>query len=350
MKNETMPTFFETMKIEWDRSKFNVCVVETLKQGSHHGYKIQGVDKDGEFDIVRRFREFYALRNTLRKRWAGFYIPGVPPKKPVGNKDESVVNQRWYLFNRFLQEASLIPHLWESEEMRAFIRPKLDVEKSLNLMGRMTSEQVLEKLEKHSGIDFEFAQQNSSKYKDSLRDFVSSSKEIFKFLEGFKEYAKKVEQIRKLKIVAHQKLSGFLSKFEENTVAVYGLADFSNNRVVSNTDDGTVRDALDSIPKNLENPWTSLKNWLKEEIIDFHAVVEAIGQRDVIQNWKSKAEKKRKECQNTLDKLNAGKTTFKTLFKSATQKANEVTNLTQTIAQCTVDIENFEKAITYVEM
>lgn len=61
------PTFLaEEMKIEWDRDKFNVCVTETVKQG-HTGYKIKGVDKQGEFDIVRRYREFFALRLALRK-------------------------------------------------------------------------------------------------------------------------------------------------------------------------------------------------------------------------------------------------------------------------------------------
>ena len=168
-----MQTFFEEVKIEWDKSKFNVCVVETIKSG-HTGYKIKGVDGQGEFDIVRRFREFYALRSTLRKRWIGFYVPGIPPKKPIGNKDESIINERWYLFNRFMQEISLIPHLWESEEMKAFIRPKMDVEKNLNLMGSMTSEQILERLMTYSGIDYDSAVSVTAKYKDQLRDFVTT--------------------------------------------------------------------------------------------------------------------------------------------------------------------------------
>lgn len=321
-----------------------------IQKGGHTGYKIKGVDKHGDFDIVRRYREFYALRNTLRKRWVGFYVPGIPPKKPIGNKDESTVNERWYLFNRFMQEVSLIPHLWESDEMDTFIRPKLDVEKSLNLMGRMTSENIFERLNTHSGVDYDTANHMTSKYKDQLREFVASSKEIFKFLEGFKNYAKKLEQIRKMKMLAHSSFGNFLSKYEENTVAVYGLADFSNNRVVSNTDDGQVRDSIDNLPKQLDNPYRKFKHWIKEEIIDFHALVEAISQREVIENWKQKAESKRKSSQNTLDKLNAGKKTFKTIFKSASSKANEITNLTQIIAQCSADIENFEKSLTVVDM
>jgi predicted RNase H-like nuclease (RuvC/YqgF family) len=118
---------------------------------------------------------------------------------------------------------------------------------------------------------------------------------------------------------------------------------------VSNTDKSDVRDAFDHIPRQMDNPYKKMKHWIKDEIIDFHSLVEAISQRELIESWKSKAENKKRSCQSTLDKLNAGKKTLKTLFKSASSKANEITNLTQTIAQCSVDIENLEKAIVYVE-
>ncbi len=242
------PTFMQDHKIEWDKSKYDICIVEIMKQG-HTSYKIKGIDKNGELDICRRYKEFHALRQVMRKRWVGFYIPGIPPKKPIGNKEEIVVKERWYLLNRFLQEVSLIPHLWESEEMGIFLRPKMDVEKSLNLLGKMTSEQILERITSYTGVDYLAATSTQNKYKDVLRDFVTSSKDLFKFLNTFKEYAKKLEQIRKLKLLADAKLGGFLAKYEESTVALYGISDFANNRVISDTDNDTVRHTLDNVPK-----------------------------------------------------------------------------------------------------
>lgn len=333
MKHDEMePTFIEEVKIEWDKSKFNVCITETVKSG-HTAYKIQGSDKSGDFDIVRRFREFFALRNTLRRRWIGFYVPGIPPKKPIGNKDEITVNERWYLLNKFLQEVSTLPYLWESEEIAVFIRPKLDIEKALGLMGKISSAGILERLEKHSGIDYLQVNNSGGKYREQLRDFVAGAKDINRFLISFKEYSKKLEQIRKMKIIAHAKLGGFLCKFEESTVAVYGLADFSNNRVISNTDNDTTRNAMENMPKQIDNPYSKFKHWLKDEIIDFHSLVEAISQREIIESLKHKTELKKKSCQSELDKLNAGKKTLKTFFKSSSSKANEITSLTQTIAQ-----------------
>ena len=347
-KNERMQTFIEDVKIEWDKSKYNVCVVEVVK-ASHTGYKVKGIDKQGEFDIVRRYREFFALRTTLRKRWIGFYVPGIPEKKAIGNKDDAIINERWYLLNKFLQELSLIPHLWESDEMKIFIRPKLDVEKNLNLMGIMTSEQTLERLMTYSGIDYDSAAHIGAKYRDQLREFIGSSKEIFKFLELLKTFAKQVEKIRKMQIISHGKMGGLLSKYEESTVAVYGSEESTNNRIFSSTDESCVRDNLDQLAKKLDNPYQNFKYWIKEQIIDFHALVETISHRELLESLKNKADNKKRNSQSTLDKLNTGKKTLTSFFKSSSQKANDITNLTQTIAQWGLDIEKYEKCIVLVD-
>eukprot|EP00344_Euplotes_crassus_P012003 CAMPEP_0196997862 /NCGR_PEP_ID=MMETSP1380-20130617/3374_1 /TAXON_ID=5936 /ORGANISM="Euplotes crassus, Strain CT5" /LENGTH=133 /DNA_ID=CAMNT_0042414227 /DNA_START=281 /DNA_END=677 /DNA_ORIENTATION=+ len=118
----------------------------------------------------------------------------------------------------------------------------------------------------------------------------------------------------------------------------------------SDTDNDTVRHTLDSVPKGVDNPYSVFKHWVKDEIIDFHALVEAISQKDILQGMKNKSESKKRSSQSELDKLNAGKKTFRSLFKSASQKATQITTLTQTIAQCGIDIENYEKAIVLVEM
>jgi hypothetical protein len=160
------------------------------------------------------------------------------------------------------------------------------VEKGLSLMGKITSDQVLTRLEQHSGVEYMVAESSHKKYKDQLREFVANAKDVHKFLFSFKEFAKKLEQIRKMKMLAHSKLPGFLSKFEETTVAVYGLADFSNNRVVSNTDNDSVRAAFEAIPKQIDNPYSKFKHFLKDELVDFDALIETIGQLEVSSHHK----------------------------------------------------------------
>ncbi len=48
-------------------------------------YSIRGKDRNGMFEIPRRYNEFLALRNLLVARWPGYYIPPIPPKKVLGN-------------------------------------------------------------------------------------------------------------------------------------------------------------------------------------------------------------------------------------------------------------------------
>jgi len=57
-------------------------------------YNIKGCDKTGDFDVFRRFSDFDILRDVMVGRWPGCFIPPIPAKKAIGNKDENVVEDR----------------------------------------------------------------------------------------------------------------------------------------------------------------------------------------------------------------------------------------------------------------
>lgn len=44
---------------------------------------IKGVDNEGPFEIFRRYKEFFLLRNVLCERFPGLYVPPIPPKRVV---------------------------------------------------------------------------------------------------------------------------------------------------------------------------------------------------------------------------------------------------------------------------
>jgi len=48
-------------------------------------YTVKGEDKNGIFEILRRYSDFVFLRNSLYQRFPGVYIPAMPPKKATGN-------------------------------------------------------------------------------------------------------------------------------------------------------------------------------------------------------------------------------------------------------------------------
>jgi hypothetical protein len=77
----------DTEEVEDPRvQKFTV--LNPVKIGGHVKYSVTGVDDEGEFQDVRRFREFHALGQVLRIRWPGCYVPSIPEKKIVGQNNE----------------------------------------------------------------------------------------------------------------------------------------------------------------------------------------------------------------------------------------------------------------------
>lgn len=76
-----------------DESDEKFFVTDPTK-GKHVSYTVRGSDSFGDFDGPRRYKDFLALRNALILRWPGCYIPPIPPKKAIGNKDAKFVEER----------------------------------------------------------------------------------------------------------------------------------------------------------------------------------------------------------------------------------------------------------------
>jgi septal ring factor EnvC (AmiA/AmiB activator) len=112
--------------------------------------------------------------------------------------------------------------------------------------------------------------------------------------------------------------------------------------------DENLKHQLSGLTERISNPFTRFKYWIKEENLDLHAVLESINCKSILEARLKKIESKKKSANSEVEKLNAGKKTFKTLFKSTNSKATEITKLTNTIASCDVDQENYEKMVTVV--
>lgn len=61
----------------------------------------------------------------------GFYIPPIPQKKALGNKDSLFVKKRWYVLNRFVHGLCEIEYLWASKELLLFLDAEMQVEQTL---------------------------------------------------------------------------------------------------------------------------------------------------------------------------------------------------------------------------
>ena len=127
-------------------------VTDPVKAG-YVSYTVRGRDEDGDFEGQRRYNDFYYLRSSLVKRWPGTFIPAIPSKKAVGNKDDKYVEYRRHFLQRFLRKVANLPHILNSDEFKIFSRPSGDVEKMLNMLPKMTPEALVERYKLSLHID-----------------------------------------------------------------------------------------------------------------------------------------------------------------------------------------------------
>lgn len=131
-----------------------------------------GVDFDGEFNDVRRFREFHALADVLRIRWPGCYVPSIPEKKMnQNNNDDKFVEERRELLERFMREIAKYDYIIFSKEFKVFARGKGEIDKVLYALPKQTPMQVLEKYRLNFKIDEEQDESEVLKCKENIQKF-----------------------------------------------------------------------------------------------------------------------------------------------------------------------------------
>ena len=184
-------------------------------------YTLKGEDEQGEFSVTRRYKEFYTLRSIIVKNWPGFYIPAIPPKVKLGKTGAQVVQERCYLFNKFMKKISEINYLWDSLEVKMFIRPQMGVSESLSLLPAPTSDEKLERMKLVMKVNEDLDDLTVNRYSESIRDFVICSKDIFPLLNRFNNCITQLEKQRQYQLSAYSEFSDFLSQYEMTTLSIY---------------------------------------------------------------------------------------------------------------------------------
>jgi sorting nexin-1/2 len=168
--------------------KFTVS--NPVKIQGHIKYTVTGEDAQGEFTEVRRYKEFFALRNILVQRWPGVFIPAIPEKQILGNKDDQFVEERRLLLERFMKEISKFEYLTHSQEFKVFARDRGDVEKILSQLPKQSPMMILEKYRLNFKVDENRDATEISKMKEGIRDFHSFVKRALSVMEHQKDQLK----------------------------------------------------------------------------------------------------------------------------------------------------------------
>ena len=204
--------------------------------------------------LSRRYRDFDALRRKFIDRWPGVFIPNIPHKKTVGNKDKEIVGLRIEMINRFLKKLSKIDYLFNSDEMELFLQNSSNVPKTLDSIKEDTYEELLKKYasvftDYDDNFDTitgkkdqdEFAKKLDENYPKlrAFRTFIAQEKERFKDVQ--KNY---LVIINNLSIYEKEVVNTFVNN-DENKLVFYNMKNIDLCKNISN--------AQEKLEKDIEN-------------------------------------------------------------------------------------------------
>lgn len=315
----------------------------------HVTYTVKGRDEDGDFEGSRRYNDFFHLRHALINRWPGTFVPPIPAKKAVGNKDDKYIEHRRHFLQRFLRKLGKLPHLLNSDEFKLFARPSGEIEKMLAMMPKMTPQALVERYKANLHID-EYPDEFLVKQcREVINEFNAFCKKVLPTLKVVREQTGKMVPIRTQQNENYKSLIECMAKFEEEALSQYSDSNY-NKFIVGDPSSPELKNQCEEMSKELSNPFQDFHNWILGEIADIEALQEAIHCRDKTIAHKGKLETKKKTDVEELNKLNAGKKTLKTIFKSSSGKQTKITTLSSSISQVEKDIEDVEKLIKMIEV
>lgn len=150
----------------------------------------------------------------------------------------------------------------------------------------------------------------------------------------------------------YKKFAEFVGKYEAKMLETYVTDDWTSRVSMFHEDVSpsereklNLKHELNKMSDKMSNPFIWFKYWIKEETLDLHCLLEAISWMNAFIGWKMKLQSKIKSAQSSLDKLNQGKKTLATIFKSDSSRADEITRLTHYIAQAEKDVQNLDKLV-----
>ncbi|CAD8139100.1 unnamed protein product [Paramecium pentaurelia] len=299
-------------------------------------YTLKGSDKDGQFEVVRRFNEFDCFRTTLQIRWPGCYIPPLPIKKPVGNMDQKFIDERMHYLNLFMMKMATIHHLWYSDECKLFIKGNGDIEKQLLAQQKPTPGDIIYKYETVFK-DFSGKEINDQLL-SKIGNFSMFLKRIQPQLETFQQQAKLLVQSRiQCQENMNLLLDYLMPEYEKNCLTEYVVN--PENKLVfvqHNTElyqqyrTANEKSAIDNFALSI-----------KIETRDIDAVLEAIQSRDKYEQIKQNYLTKLCSLSNEKKDIENGKTTLKSFFNSNKEEfiqktQQQIDNVQKEIEQLTI--------------
>lgn len=95
----------------------------------------------------------------------------------------------------------------------------------------------------------------------------------------------------------------------------------------------------------LRNPFKELHLWIKGEILDIEAILNAVRGRNKIEKIRDKIISKQNSDKSELDSIQAGRKTMRSVFKTQNAKNTHCLNLEQAIENSLTELESYNEIL-----
>lgn len=293
-------------------------------------YDVSGSDKNGSFNVKRRYNEFNKLRAKLLENWPWYFIPPIPEKKSTGNTDPAFIKQRQHMLNHFMERCARMPHIFYSDEIQAFLRfTGTDLEKHLSSIKVLTPTQMYER---NKSLFPEYDKELTDKVENSVKRYFQTLEKTIKFFQSFRSAAKQMHEMR-------PRFKQLKTQFIR-----YAINDYKNKlkgeEVKKSVDDQykdykkeETEDDLLEFLKNLKDLELDLTNFflIKEALKKIRTTIDAV-------------KKKQEEANKNLSRVRTleGDVINEGMFKKV-NKVERINQLEKEIQDCQNDVESLEK-------
>lgn len=287
LEKQQIPTIY-------DDENFDYKVVKPQLHGSHIVYHVQGADKQGPWDGIRRFNHFYSLYEALQKRFPGLLIPKLPPKKAIGNKEVKFIYERKFYLERFLRKCARYDYLVNSEEFKVFARPGGgDIEKMLDRLIKPTTGKLIESLRDITNVqerNYDFA--DKERFNNVVSEFSIYAKKVLAQMKGMKKNLSQFREVRLQSICNNRVLQTLFDKYEDLNMTNYTEGK-QELLVLNNPESSKMKESMDHMIDNQKNSFDHMYHWCKGEIYDIKAIVNAIAFKENFEKMLKKTETKK---------------------------------------------------------
>ncbi|CAG9313209.1 unnamed protein product [Blepharisma stoltei] len=264
-------------------------------------YIIQGHDSSGAYEAHRNYKDFRILRKVLVHNWPGCYIPPVPHKQNISNFSPRSIEKMMKLYNLFISRIASYTYLYESDEFQQFIRSPGAYRKLL--------------LRKQPYLDI------SKKFNEIFRDYSNETRNEGneKILNEGKTFFKiGIEALGKFESICKINVDYFESFEAQLTQLMHGI-----NHLSKIYEEQFCSANLEISSREVySNPFFVLLDWVRWEIIDLKAMIEAVDTKKEIDKYQLETEKKLEAEKTHILKLQTGKKLLSQIFSTNSREKN----------------------------